>query len=91
VIETAARVLPRPRGEYLHNQRLRTMSFVSLGGTEASRPTFFELVAAERLMPSLKAAAVYSLSVRPLALSVQFDRLASLQHDFILLTIMCEF
>lgn len=39
------------------------MSFVSLGGTEASRPTFFELVAAERLMPSLKAAAVYSLSV----------------------------
>lgn len=39
------------------------MSFVSLGGTEAARPTFFELVAAERLMPSLKAAAVYSLSV----------------------------
>lgn len=39
------------------------MSFVSLGGTEAARPTFFELVAAERLMSSLKAAAVYSLSV----------------------------
>lgn len=39
------------------------MSFVSLGGTEAARPTFFELIAAERLMPSLKAATVYSLSV----------------------------
>lgn len=38
------------------------MSFVSLGG-DGSRPTFFELVAAERLMPSLKAATVYSLSV----------------------------
>lgn len=40
------------------------MSFVALGGTEAARPTFFELVAAERLMPSLKAATIYSLSVR---------------------------
>ena len=30
---------------------------------EAGRPTFFELVAAERLLPSLKAAATYSLSV----------------------------
>lgn len=40
------------------------MSFVALGGTEAARPTFFELIAAERLMPSLKAATIYSLSVR---------------------------
>lgn len=40
------------------------MSFVSLGGDGSTRPTFFELVAAERLMPSLKAATVYSLSVR---------------------------
>lgn len=38
------------------------MSFVSLGG-DGLRPTFFELVAADRLMPSLKAAVVYSLSV----------------------------
>lgn len=38
------------------------MSFVALGG-EGLRPTFFELVAAERLMPSLKSALVYSLSV----------------------------
>ena len=40
------------------------MSFVALGGDGSTRPTFFELVAAERLMPSLKAATVYSLSVR---------------------------
>lgn len=39
------------------------MSFM-LGGFDAPRPTFFELVAAERLMPSLKAAASYSLQVR---------------------------
>lgn len=38
------------------------MSFVSLGG-DGLRPTFFELVAADRLMASLKAAVVYSLSV----------------------------
>ncbi len=41
------------------------MSFM-LGGTEAPRPTFFELVAAERLMPSLKAAASYSLQASSL-------------------------
>ncbi len=39
------------------------MSFVALGGDGSTRPTFFELVAAERLMPSLKAATIYSLSV----------------------------
>lgn len=39
------------------------MSFVTLGGDGATRPTFFELVAAERLMPSLKAAISYSISV----------------------------
>ena len=39
------------------------MSFVALGGDAGVRPTFFELVAAEKLMPSLKAAVLYSLSV----------------------------
>ncbi|KAK9801364.1 hypothetical protein WJX73_000250 [Symbiochloris irregularis] len=39
------------------------MSFVTLGGDGATRPTFFELVAAERLMPSLKAAISYSIAV----------------------------
>lgn len=39
------------------------MSFVSLGGDGSTKPTFFELIAAEKLMPSLKAATVYSLSV----------------------------
>lgn len=38
------------------------MSFVSLGG-DGLRPTFFELVAADRLMPSLRAAVAYSLAV----------------------------
>lgn len=42
------------------------MSFVSLGG-DGLRPTFFELVAAERLVPSLKAAITYSLAVRQFA------------------------
>ena len=40
------------------------MSFVTLGGDASQRPTFFEMVAAERLGPSLKAAVAYSLSVR---------------------------
>lgn len=40
------------------------MSFVTVGGEASSRPTFFELVAADRLLPSLKAAITYSLSVR---------------------------
>uniref|UniRef100_A0A1D1ZTV3 Peroxisome biogenesis protein 12 n=1 Tax=Auxenochlorella protothecoides TaxID=3075 RepID=A0A1D1ZTV3_AUXPR len=39
------------------------MSFVTVGGEASSRPTFFELVAADRLLPSLKAAITYSLSV----------------------------
>jgi hypothetical protein len=38
------------------------MSFVALGG-DGLRPTFFELLAAERLMSSLKAAVIYSLAV----------------------------
>ena len=49
---------------HLSQRVLRTMSFVTVGGDGSTRPTFFELVAAERLMPSLKAAATYSLSVR---------------------------
>ncbi|KAL3154018.1 hypothetical protein ABBQ32_013570 [Trebouxia sp. C0010 RCD-2024] len=56
------------------------MSFVSLGGDGSTRPTFFELVAAERLMPSLKAATVYSLSVlaqrRPI-----FHRLLDFENE----------
>ncbi|KAI8475553.1 MAG: Pex12 amino terminal region-domain-containing protein [Monoraphidium minutum] len=39
------------------------MSFVSLGGDAGSRPTFFEVYAADKLVPSLRAAVVYSLSV----------------------------
>ncbi|KAG2500216.1 hypothetical protein HYH03_001794 [Edaphochlamys debaryana] len=37
--------------------------FVNLGGDENSVPTYFEVVAADRLVPSLKAAVVYALSV----------------------------
>lgn len=37
--------------------------FVHLGGDETSKPTYFEVVAADRLVPSLKAAVVYALSV----------------------------
>jgi peroxin-12 len=40
------------------------MSFVALGGDAGSRPTFFEVYAADKLVPSLRAAIVYSLSVR---------------------------
>lgn len=39
------------------------MAFVGLGGDAASQPTFFELVAADRLMPALKAATSYTLAV----------------------------
>ncbi len=39
------------------------MSFVSLGDNASTRPTFFEISAADSLMPSLKAATIYSLSV----------------------------
>lgn len=39
------------------------MSFVYLGGDESTTPTYIEVVAAERLVPSLKAAVIYSLSV----------------------------
>ena len=42
----------------------RKMSFLTVGGDGSQRPTFFELIAADRLMPSLKAAIVFSLSVR---------------------------
>lgn len=40
------------------------MAFVALSSDAGAAPTFFEMVAADRLMPSLKAAAAYSLSVR---------------------------
>ena len=39
------------------------MSFVALAGDGGAAPTFFEMVAADRLMPSLKAALAYTLSV----------------------------
>lgn len=52
------------------------MSFM-LGGSDAPRPTFFEVVAAERLMPSLKAAASYSLQVQ------QHRLLAKLQQRLV--------
>ncbi len=39
------------------------MSFLTVGGDGSTRPTFFELVASDRLGPSLKAAIVYSLAV----------------------------
>lgn len=40
------------------------MSFVTLGGDASTRPTYFELVAAEALLPSLKGAVLYGLGVR---------------------------
>ena len=41
------------------------MAFVSLGDSSSAKPTFFEISAADSLMPSLKAATIYSLSVMP--------------------------
>ena len=41
---------------------------------EQQRPTYFELTAAEGLVPSLKAALSYSLSVRSRRRSVPADR-----------------
>ena len=56
------------------------MSFVSLGGDDSTKPTYFEVVAADRLVPSLRAAAVYTLSVRArVCTSVHLLELASLQ------------
>jgi peroxin-12 len=40
------------------------MSFVNLGGEAGARPTFFEVYAADKLVPSLKAAVIYALAVR---------------------------
>ena len=39
------------------------MSFVTVAGGAGDAPTFFELIAAEKLMPSLKAAITYALAV----------------------------
>ena len=52
------------------------MSFVSLGGDGSTRPTVFEMVAADRLMASLKAATMYSLSVPPLPPSTRLRQAA---------------
>jgi peroxin-12 len=38
------------------------MAFVNLGGDD-SKPTYFEVLAADRLVPGLRAAVVYALSV----------------------------
>lgn len=59
----AARLPPGPTRPTAAHGRSAGMSFVALGGDGSARPSFFELVAAERLMPSLKAAVLYSLSV----------------------------
>lgn len=47
------------------------MSFVQVGGDAHSKPTYFELLAADSLVPSLKSAVVYTLSV----LSQRYPRL----------------
>ena len=47
------------------------MSFVQVGGDAHSKPTYFELLAADALVPSLKSAVVYTLSV----LSQRYPRL----------------
>jgi len=39
------------------------MSFVQVGGDSKAKPTYFELLAADSLGPSLKAATVYAISV----------------------------
>jgi peroxin-12 len=39
------------------------MAFLALGGEAGARPTFFEVYAADKLVPTLKAAIIYSLSV----------------------------
>ncbi|KAF8065928.1 PEX12 [Scenedesmus sp. PABB004] len=39
------------------------MAFLALGGDAGARPTYFEVYAADKLLPSLKAAVIYSLSV----------------------------
>ncbi|GAX80892.1 hypothetical protein CEUSTIGMA_g8327.t1 [Chlamydomonas eustigma] len=39
------------------------MSFVNLGGDEKTKPTYFEIIAADQLVPSLKSAVIYTLSV----------------------------
>ena len=49
---------------YSRSASAAEMSFLTVGGDGSQRPTFFELIAADRLMPSLKAAIVFSLSVR---------------------------
>jgi len=38
------------------------MAFMQLGGAEG-RPTYFEVYATDKLVPTLKAAVIYSLSV----------------------------
>lgn len=42
-----------------------TMAFMHLGGDAGAKPTYFEVYAADKLVPTLKAAVIYSLSVSP--------------------------
>lgn len=39
------------------------MAFMHLGGDAGAKPTYFEVYAADKLVPTLKAAVIYSLSV----------------------------
>ena len=49
------------------------MSFVYLGGEGGVKPTYFEVYAADKLGPSLRAAVIYSLSVLLFVLVVSAD------------------
>ncbi len=69
------------------------MSFFTVGGDGSNRPTFFELIAADRLMPSLKAAVIYSLSVRNLILvkhpsSLDLEHICSASEGFKFLNLL---
>lgn len=45
------------------------MAFLQLGGEAGAKPTYFEVYAADKLVPTLKAALIYSLAVSPNALA----------------------
>eukprot|EP00899_Mesostigma_viride_P023045 jgi/Mesvir1/3925/Mv19865-RA.1 len=63
--------------------------FFNVGG-EGGRPTFFELVAAERLMPSLKAALYYSLGVMAARYPLLHRVLDHSEESFALLMLALE-
>ena len=57
------------------------MSFVYLGGEGGVKPTYFEVYAADKLGPSLRAAVIYSLSVLLFVLVVSAVVRASSLHS----------